>query len=71
MIIKVCTCMTDITVKFYYFIENALSNKVNDIVLRLMKKYLNEKHHIFVENFYNRFSISALLLKKRLIRPAP
>lgn len=46
-------------------IENVSSSKVNDIVLRLMKTYLNKGHHIFMDNFYNSVGLSTLLLQKK------
>lgn len=45
-------------------IENCSSSKVNDIVLRLMNNYLNKGHHIFMDNIYNSFGLSVLLLEK-------
>lgn len=38
--------------------------QVNDIVLRLMKTYLNKGHHIYMDNFYNSVGLSTLLLEK-------
>lgn len=32
-------------------VENTSSSKVNDLVLRLMRPYLNRGHHLFMDNF--------------------
>lgn len=46
-------------------IENVLFSKVNYLVLRLLKRYLNKGRPIFKDNFYNSVSLSALLLEKK------
>lgn len=47
-------------------IKNVLSSKVSDLILRLLKRYLNKVHHIFKDNFYISVSLSALLLEKKI-----
>lgn len=38
------------------------TSKTGDLVLRLMKKYLNKGHHLYMDNFYNSFELSKTLL---------
>lgn len=46
-------------------VENTSSSKVNDLVLRLMKNYLNKGHHLFMDNFYNSVGLSKILLQNK------
>jgi len=46
-------------------IENTSSSKVNDLVIRLMKPFLNKGHHLFMDNFYNSVGLSKILLENK------
>lgn len=46
-------------------VENTSSSKVNDLVLRLMRPYLNKGHHLFMDNFYNSITLSKILLENK------
>ncbi|CAI6355744.1 unnamed protein product [Macrosiphum euphorbiae] len=40
-------------------------SKINDLVIRLMKPYLNKGHHLYMDNFYNSVDLSNILYKKK------
>ena len=43
--------------------QSVKSSKVNDLVLRLLKPYLDKGHHLYMDNFYNSIELSKELLK--------
>jgi hypothetical protein len=43
-------------------------SKVDNIVINLMKPYLNKGHSLYMDNFYNSVTLSNLLLEKKLTR---
>lgn len=40
-------------------------SKINDLVIRLMKPYLNKGHHLYMDNFYNSVDLSNILYKMK------
>ncbi|KAI4485674.1 hypothetical protein M0802_012623 [Mischocyttarus mexicanus] len=41
------------------------TSKTSSLVLRLMQPYLNKRHHLFMDNFYNSVELSKELLKHK------
>jgi len=46
-------------------VEVTGNSKINDLVLRLVKPYLNKGHHLYMDNYYNSVHLSNLLYKQR------
>lgn len=40
-------------------------SKINDLVNRLMKPYLNKGHHLYMDNYYNSIDLSNQLFKQK------
>lgn len=43
----------------------ANGSKINDLVNRLMKPYLNKGHHLYMDNYYNSIDLSNQLFKQK------
>ncbi|CAI6360220.1 unnamed protein product [Macrosiphum euphorbiae] len=46
-------------------VEVTGNSKINDLVLRLVKPYLNKGHHLYMDNYYNSVNLSNILYKQR------
>jgi hypothetical protein len=43
--------------------QDRVLSKLDSLVLRLMQPYLNQDHHLYMNNYYNSFTLSTLLLQ--------
>lgn len=41
-------------------------SKISNLVLRLMKSYLNKGHHLYMDNFYNSVDLSKQLFRLKI-----